>query len=70
MKGASSVDEGLVIDLKNLNSVVLSDDKKIASIGSGGIWKIVFAELEKHGLAVAGGRSGDVGVGGYTLGGK
>ncbi|KAH7356008.1 FAD binding domain protein [Pyrenochaeta sp. MPI-SDFR-AT-0127] len=69
MKGASSTDEGVVLDLKNLNSVVLSENKTIAKIGAGNKWKQVFEELEKHGLAVAGGRAGDVGVGGYSLGG-
>ena len=70
MKGASSTDEGVVIDLRNLNSVVLNEDKSIARIGAGNLWEPVFQELRKHGLAVAGGRSGDVGVGGYSLGGK
>lgn len=70
MKGASSADEGVVIDLKNLTGVVLSEDKSIAKIGAGNKWKKVFEELEKDRLAVAGGRAGDVGVGGYSLGGK
>ncbi|KAH7380286.1 FAD binding domain-containing protein [Phaeosphaeria sp. MPI-PUGE-AT-0046c] len=69
MKNASSIDDGLVIDMKNLNTIQLSEDKSIASIGTGNRWEAVFRELEKDGLGVAGGRSGDVGVGGYTLGG-
>lgn len=70
MKGASSSDEGIVIDLKNLNAVDLSEDKSIVGIGSGNRWERVFEELAKYGLAVAGGRAGDVGVGGYSLGGE
>ncbi|KAF1849247.1 FAD binding domain protein [Cucurbitaria berberidis CBS 394.84] len=69
MTGASSADEGIVIDLKNLNCVELSEDKSIAKIGAGNRWEHVFEKLAKDGLAVAGGRSGDVGVGGYSLGG-
>jgi FAD/FMN-containing dehydrogenase len=69
MKNASSIDEGLVIDMKNLTTIVLNEDKSIASIGTGNRWEAVFRELGKDGLGVAGGRSGDVGVGGYTMGG-
>ncbi|CAO2652090.1 Nn.00g003730.m01.CDS01 [Neocucurbitaria sp. VM-36] len=69
MKGASSVDEGVVIDLTNLDGVELNEDKSIAKLGAGNRWERVFEELAKDGLAVAGGRAGDVGVGGYSLGG-
>ncbi|KAJ4376032.1 hypothetical protein N0V83_001312 [Neocucurbitaria cava] len=69
MKEASSADNGVVIDLKNLNGVELNDDKSIAKLGAGNRWERVFEELAKDGLAVAGGRAGDVGVGGYSLGG-
>ncbi|KAF1831135.1 FAD-binding domain-containing protein [Decorospora gaudefroyi] len=69
MKGASSADGGIVIDLKKLNMIELSDNKKIAKLGAGNKWESVFEELAKDGLAVAGGRTADVGVGGYTLGG-
>jgi FAD/FMN-containing dehydrogenase len=68
MQGASSID-GVVIDLKKLNGVELNEDKSIARIGTGAHWVQVFEELAKDGLAVAGGRVADVGVGGYTLGG-
>lgn len=70
MKGASSIDDGLVIDLKNLDGIQLVESKSIARIGAGNKWKPVFEELAKNGLAVAGGRSAGVGVGGYTLGGE
>lgn len=70
MKEASSADKGVVIDLKNLNGVELNDDKSIVRLGAGNRWERVFEELAKDGLAVAGGRAGDVGVGGYSLGGE
>ena len=59
-----------MIDMKNINSIKLSENKDVVSIGPGCTWELVFAELAKTGLAVAGGRSGDVGVGGYSLGGE
>lgn len=40
-----------------------------ASIGPGGRWREVYAELHKHGRIVAGGREGNVGVAGLILGG-
>ncbi|KAF2026435.1 FAD binding domain protein [Setomelanomma holmii] len=69
MRGASSADGGVTIDLANLNGVVLNENKSIASIGAGNRWEYVFKELDKYGVGVAGGRAGDVGAGGYTLGG-
>ncbi|RYO79221.1 hypothetical protein DL762_008269 [Monosporascus cannonballus] len=41
----------------------------IAKIEPAGRWKNVFADLDKHGVTVAGGRDGGVGVGGFLLGG-
>ena len=70
MRGASSVDGGAVIDLRSLNKIELSEDKSIAKIGASNNWERVFENLAKDGLAVAGGRAGGVGVGGYTLGGE
>ncbi|KAF2182060.1 FAD-binding domain-containing protein [Zopfia rhizophila CBS 207.26] len=69
MKGASSSDGGVTIDLVNLNGVDLSEDKKIARLGSGNTWYKVYTTLEKEGLAAVGGRAADIGVGGFTLGG-
>jgi FAD/FMN-containing dehydrogenase len=69
MNNASSVEGGVVFDMKNFNKVELNDDKTVATLGTGNRWEQVFKELEKDGLGVAGGRAGDVGVGGYTLGG-
>jgi FAD/FMN-containing dehydrogenase len=63
MKGASNADGGLTIDMVNLNGIELNEDKTIVSIGPGNRWSQVFKRLEKDGLAVAGGRAGDVGVG-------
>ncbi|KAF1973574.1 FAD-binding domain-containing protein [Bimuria novae-zelandiae CBS 107.79] len=62
--GFGSIDgSGVLIDLGALNSVTLSKDKKIASIGPGAVWEDVYERLEGHGRAVAGGRVKGVGVG-------
>jgi FAD/FMN-containing dehydrogenase len=68
--GQSNVDGGVTIDLgARLNAVELSADKKLVRLGSGALWFDVYRKLEEHDLMVVGGRSGSVGVGGYTLGG-
>lgn len=61
--------DGIVIDLKNLDQITLSEDKSIASVGSAARWDNVYEELEKHELTVVGGRVAGVGVGGLLLGG-
>ncbi|KAG5654830.1 hypothetical protein KAF25_010976, partial [Fusarium avenaceum] len=67
--GASTIEDGLVIDLAELNRVTLSEDKKTAIIEPGGTWHEVYHALQKHGVTVPGGRQFGVGVGGLTLGG-
>ena len=53
-----------------MNKVTLSADKKTASIQPGAKWLQVYETLDPLGVAVPGGRAGDVGVGGLTSGGK
>ncbi|KAF2122727.1 FAD binding domain protein [Lophiotrema nucula] len=67
MKGGSSGDGGITIDLKRLSGIALSEDRKLASIGAGARWGDVYRVLEKEGLAVVGGRHSDVGAGGISL---
>lgn len=66
---SSNIDSGIVIDLVNLDTLQLSEDKSVVSVGPGNRWKNVAAYLEPEGLAVVGGRVGEVGVSGLTLGG-
>lgn len=62
--------DGVTIDLSGLSSsVTLSADRAVASVGAGLRWIDVYRYLDEEGLAVAGGRNGDVGVGGLTTGG-
>ncbi|THH28994.1 hypothetical protein EUX98_g5195 [Antrodiella citrinella] len=67
---ASSVEDGLVIDLsKFLNGATVDADKKLAYVGGGALWGTVDQETIKHGLATVGGTVNHTGVGGLTLGG-
>lgn len=67
--GSNNIDDGVTIDLGLLNSTVYDSTCQTAHIGPGGKWKDVYAELEKHGRTVAGGREAEVGVAGFLLGG-
>lgn len=67
--GASNIERGLTIDLAALNTVHVSKDQQSVYLGPSARWSDVYAALEPHGLTVAGGRVGHVGVGGYVLGG-
>ncbi|KAI9821262.1 MAG: hypothetical protein M1827_003998 [Pycnora praestabilis] len=66
--GASSIDDGITIDLGNLNNITLSTNGTIAQVGGGAKWVDVYLELDALGLAVPGGRVSSVGVGGLTTG--
>jgi FAD/FMN-containing dehydrogenase len=67
--GASNIDGGVTLDLRNLNQVVVSADKKQTAVGAGNIWYDVYLKLQPMGLTVIGGRVSAIGVGGLTLGG-
>lgn len=54
--GASSVEDGLVIDLsRHLNKVKVDPSKKLGYVGGGAIWEAVDKEAIKHGLAAVAG---------------
>ncbi|OJD19056.1 hypothetical protein AJ78_00928 [Emergomyces pasteurianus Ep9510] len=67
--GASSIPDGLTIDLQRLNTLQLASDKKSIKVGPGNRWIDVYKKLEPQGLTAIGGRVSDIGVGGLTLGG-
>ncbi|KAJ3497736.1 hypothetical protein NLG97_g1682 [Lecanicillium saksenae] len=67
--GTNARQDGLVIDLKALNSIEISRDNSTVLVGPGNIWSEVYEVLEPYGLVVSGGRVGSVGVGGFTMGG-
>ncbi|KAM0228592.1 hypothetical protein ACHAP5_011903 [Fusarium lateritium] len=60
---------GVTIDLGLINNTVISDDRMTARVGGGSLSRHVFAALDPYGLAYVGGRVGQVGIGGFTLGG-
>ncbi|PVH92286.1 FAD-binding domain-containing protein [Periconia macrospinosa] len=68
--GFSSMDRsGILIDMGAMNTISLSQDKSVASLGPGATWDQVYEQLEPHEITVAGGRVKGVGVGGLILGG-
>lgn len=77
--GASNIEGGITLDLELLNWTKVVEhvestpenqvDAPLVDIGPGALWRDVYADLDKHGLIVPGGREGTVGVGGLVLGG-
>lgn len=65
----SNIQDGVTIDLVRLGQVTVSPDQQTTSIGPGVRWTQVAETLDPLGLVVIGGRIGDVGVSGLTLGG-
>lgn len=68
-KNWSSVKEGVLISFRPfMQSTTLNADGT-ANVGPGSRWSEAVTALKPYNKAVVGGRIGDVGVGGYTLGG-
>ncbi|KAF8528926.1 FAD-binding domain-containing protein [Hysterangium stoloniferum] len=68
--GASSVEDGLCIDLsRHFNTTRVDPDNKLVYVGGGTLWKTVDNATIAHGLATVGGTVNHTGVGGLTLGG-
>ena len=64
-----SVDEGVVIDVRELADVEVDAPGRTAWVGAGATAGAVSAATAQHGLAVGFGDTGSVGVAGITLGG-
>jgi len=61
---------GMVIDLAHLDDVqVLDAERRLVRVGGGATWGRVAAALDPHGWSLTAGDTGNVGVGGLTLGG-
>ncbi|KAF9877418.1 FAD binding domain-containing protein [Colletotrichum karsti] len=66
---SNNVAQGVTIDMSRMNSAVYKNCSGTVSIGAGARWGTVYKEIEKYGQTVTGGREGNVGVAGLTLGG-
>ncbi|MDW8805129.1 FAD-binding oxidoreductase [Streptomyces scabiei] len=60
---------GLVIDLHGLNTITVDRERELVTVGGGARSGELYAELQRHDLAVPLGNSDEVGIGGLTLGG-
>ncbi|KXJ87892.1 hypothetical protein Micbo1qcDRAFT_215132 [Microdochium bolleyi] len=69
IKGANSIDDGVLIVMSNLTTLAVAEDKQTVTLGPGHDWGEVYTELDKHGLTASGGRLAPVGVPGLLLAG-
>ncbi|KAK7890836.1 hypothetical protein LTR67_008048 [Exophiala xenobiotica] len=67
--GESSINDGVLIDLAQLNHIIVAEDHTTVAVGPGNRWSSVYAAIEPLGITVVGGRAASVGVGGFLLGG-
>jgi FAD/FMN-containing dehydrogenase len=68
--GGASAKGGVLIDLALFQEVTVSDDRESVVLGAGVRWVDALRTLDEKGLMVVGGRSSDVGVAGFILGGE
>jgi len=67
--GNASINNGLVIDLSHMRTVMVNPQQKTAVVQGGATWADVDRETQAFNLVCAGGVVSDTGVGGLTLGG-
>ncbi len=67
--GQSSVDGGIVIDVRPMDEVRIDPQRRRGRVGAGVTWARFDAAAQAHGLATVGGRVSTTGVAGLTLGG-
>lgn len=68
--GSANIEEGVTIDLRELNRIDLNPERTLTSVGPGAVWEDVYLKLDAMNLTVAGGRTGTIGVGGFLTGGE
>src|SRR5439155_26170221 len=69
VSGKAVVDDGLMIDLSEMSSIVVDPDSRRARVGGGALLGDMLAATQEHGLASPVGLIGHTGVGRLTLGG-
>ncbi|HZR94521.1 MAG TPA: FAD-binding oxidoreductase [Gaiellaceae bacterium] len=67
--GLGSVDDGLVVDLSQLDAVTVDPAARMVRVQGGATLNTLLSATHEHGLAVPVGIIGTTGVGGLTLGG-
>jgi FAD/FMN-containing dehydrogenase len=69
VSGSAVCDDGLMIDLSQMDGVRVDPDAATARVEAGATWGDVDHETQAFGLAVPGGQDPNIGVAGLTLGG-
>jgi FAD/FMN-containing dehydrogenase len=64
-----SQSKGLVLDLRLMNDISISQDQKTVSVGSGALLGQVYEALSRHKLVLPAGSCPTVGISGHTTGG-
>ncbi|KAE9992997.1 hypothetical protein EG327_006966 [Venturia inaequalis] len=67
--GSNNIDNGVTLDLGLMNTTIYDAVNNLVKFQPGNRWGMVYAELEKYGVTVAGGRASTVGVAGFLTGG-
>lgn len=67
--GTAVCDDGIVIDLSEMNGVVVHPEEQTARVQGGATWAEVDRETQQFGLVTPGGIVSETGVAGLTLGG-
>ncbi|KAI9146840.1 FAD-dependent monooxygenase CTB5 [Paramyrothecium foliicola] len=68
-EGANNIEDGITIDLALLDEINYDEETTLLSVQPGAKWLSVYRTIDPLGRGVAGARLGDVGVGGFLLGG-
>lgn len=69
VKGAASINNGVLIVLTEFRQMTISSDSTVASIGPGLKWIDVYQWIQQYNRVVVGARYAPVGVSGFLLGG-
>ncbi|HSE07980.1 MAG TPA: FAD-binding oxidoreductase [Nocardioidaceae bacterium] len=67
--GMSTNDDGLVIDVRPMQSIEVDTINRRVRVGAGVLWGELDVATQTHGLATTGGRVSTTGVTGFTIGG-
>ncbi|HMJ34231.1 MAG TPA: FAD-binding oxidoreductase [Baekduia sp.] len=67
--GMSTVDDGLVVDVRPMKGIAVDPARRTVRCGAGVTWAELDQATQEHGLATTGGRVSTTGVAGFTLGG-